>query len=120
MSFAIEMQDVPKLVDGYPKLAQRMSTTPETAILRRFSNLNMQSILYYQAELIHLETTLRELEVAASMSEDDRAKRYARDWAWLGLLTQEGKDEQWQTVLAIRKTLKEYSGNLNLLHVYSY
>lgn len=110
MSVTIEVQDEPKLVDGYPKLAQRMDATPETAILRRFGALNIQSLLYFQAELIHLEMNLRELELAASKSEDDILKKYARDWAWLGLLRRDEKDEHWQTVLAIRKTLKEYSG----------
>lgn len=103
------MNGTRKLVNGYPAFAAMMGRTPELAILRRFSSLNIQDLLYRQAELTQLETDLRELEVSASQSVDGHRNLYARDWAWLERSRYDGDDEQWQLMLNIRSKLKEYS-----------
>ncbi|KAI8930810.1 hypothetical protein NX059_011833 [Plenodomus lindquistii] len=48
-------------VMGYPKLAARMLVRPETMILRKFSMLNIRTLLYMQAELASLEIKLDKL-----------------------------------------------------------
>jgi trans-aconitate methyltransferase len=50
-------------IDGYPKLARYIQTYPECAIYRRFGSLNSQNLLYFQADLTHLEQKLRQLEL---------------------------------------------------------
>jgi hypothetical protein len=99
------------LVLGYPTLAAYIGATPELTIFRRFTNLQTQSLLYYQAELIYLEGQLRELEVQASNSEDlDPRSRFARDWEWLGAVDLNGVLNHHMTVmLRIRTVMKEYS-----------
>jgi hypothetical protein len=54
--------DTKKQVPGYPTLAGKMSLTPRHAILKGFAALGMQNLLYYQAELVHLENRLRKAE----------------------------------------------------------
>ena len=99
------------LVVGYPTLAGFIGATPELTIFRRFTNLQTQSILYYQAELIYLEEQLRELEVEASNREgSDPKSRFARDWEWLGAIDLNGSLNHHMTVvLRIRAVIKEYS-----------
>jgi hypothetical protein len=103
------MSGIPALVDGYPKLAGQMGNFPETAILRRFSNLNSQNLLYLQAEIIHLENKLRKLETVNSQAEGGKKLSYAKDWYWLNNSVNEGDGAQWNTMLEIREKLKEYS-----------
>jgi len=106
------MRRSPRHVNGYPKLAHHMGASPEIAIFRRFGALNAQNLLYLQAELVHLEKTLREFEKRDSQSSEGMKSQYARDWFWLSRSENDGNDDQWQTVLAIRKKLVEYSKQL--------
>ena len=114
------MADLLDPVPGYPRLAHEMGTMPEIATFRRFADLNCQSLLYYQAELIMLERQLRgyEKEAIASMESmdsvdsTDSAKKSRRgsgatDWYWLGV--DDPDNLQWKTVLRLRQVLKEYS-----------
>lgn len=70
-----------KQVPGYPSLAEKMGATPQHAILRSFSALGMQNLLYYQAELVYLENRLRKVE-SRCLAQGDGSKQYqfARDW----------------------------------------
>jgi len=106
-------------MQGYAKIANLMSLSPELAILRDFAPLRVQNLLFFQAELVLLEDRLREYAAA-----DIRAGRmnYALDWNQLrrssgrqpipqtideiDALPEEQR--QWPTALLIRKTLKEY------------
>jgi len=99
---------------GYPKLACEMGSMPEIAILRRFASLNVQNLLYFQAELVILEKELREMEIESSRLQCEGRPRmpeagYAQDWYWLGHDDNDPRNKQWQTVLRIRQRLKEYS-----------
>lgn len=93
-------------MEGYAKIAQLMGRHDEFAMLRRFGALNMQNLLYMQAELTYLEEDLKNL---ACHDPQDVDKFFARDW-WS--LSQSENDEeltQWQKFLEIRGKLKEYS-----------
>jgi hypothetical protein len=95
-------------MEGYPKIAHLMGHHPEVAILRRFSVLNSQNLLYLQARLTHLEAELAEL--AQSDEAEPGRKNYKRDW-WSLARTRDGDPSkiQWKKVLEVRKALKEYS-----------
>lgn len=47
---------------SYDALARLMSDHPKLLILRSYSSLNIKSLMYYQAELAHLEVELLEVE----------------------------------------------------------
>lgn len=52
---------VPDKMPGYDALAEFMSSRRDTSIFRRFSQLNTESLLHMQAELLGLELTLEEI-----------------------------------------------------------
>jgi hypothetical protein len=94
----------------YKKIAALMGRYPESAIIYQFSELNIQNILYLQAELIGLQKDLHELEDANGRSLDPERSSFSRNWDALNSAKKEdGSDEQWKLVLSIRNKLKEYS-----------
>jgi hypothetical protein len=98
-------------MEGYAKIAWRMSMNPDLVLFRRFQALNAQNLLYLQAELVHLEYSLREQAAADSLSGSEQRRLYSRDWYTLKNASEaEGGDErQWQIILETRAKLKEYS-----------
>jgi len=98
-------------MNGYTKLASLMGHHSELAIFRRFGTLNARNLLYLQAELVHLELKLNRCAAADLASHDPDRAIYDRDWQTLSESGQlpDGNPEQWDTILGIRKTLKEYS-----------
>ena len=95
---------------GYKKIAALMGKYPELGMVSQFSSLNIQSLLYRQAELIGLQQDLHELEVANDRSQDEEKTLFSRDWYALSSAeAHDGSDEQWRLVLLIREKLKEYS-----------
>lgn len=100
---------------GYPRLASLMGAHPETAIFRRFGQLNVLNLLYLQAELTNLENSLHEAIKADSESKNFERSIYSRDWQTLQeSVTVEGQKcggdpTQWNLVLQIRDKLNEYS-----------
>lgn len=101
-------------MEGYAKLASIMGSHPEVAILRRFGALNVQNLLYLQAELVALEDDLRAIAAEDNASSDPNRAIYSRDWHTLSNSKNytpggETAGKQWQTVLSIREKLKEYS-----------
>ncbi|KAF2807039.1 uncharacterized protein BDZ99DRAFT_538101 [Mytilinidion resinicola] len=100
---------VDELVAGYPRLAGFMSLAPETVILRRFTALNIQNLLYLQAELKHLETELRAQEKFDAQTEKGKRQMYARDWFWLSMSEEDEDGRQWGIVKRMRGVLKEYN-----------
>lgn len=99
---------VHELLRGYPKLAGKMGLVPESAIFRRFSALNAQSLLYYQAELIGLEVELRMLEHRDHESGDPYKEKMNVSWDWLEMSAELGDGQQRRHMLKIRETLKQY------------
>jgi hypothetical protein len=51
-------EDISQPTHGYPKIARLMGENPDLAIFRSFRELNARNLLYYQAELVHLEDQL--------------------------------------------------------------
>lgn len=98
---------------GYPRLAQEMEDASSIAMVRTFTALNNESLLYFQAQLVALEKELRELQRKDAKPEMQMGvkpvpdPRCSTDWRWLGKFSPEC--EQWKKVLEIRKVLKEYS-----------
>ena len=96
-------------MEGYAKVASMMGRHSELAILRRFGQLNLQNLLYLQAELVHLEAELKVL-ADADMSFDTSIRNfYSKDWFTLSQSKIDGDDRQWQKVLQIREKLEIYS-----------
>lgn len=94
-------------MEGYAKVAQLMATQEEFAILRRFRVINMQKLLYQQAEISHLEAEFYQL---AKRDESLAERKYhAKDW-W-SLSQGEGEDdlEQWHKFLELSEKLEQYS-----------
>jgi hypothetical protein len=91
-------------MEGYAKIAQLMSEHPEFALLRQFKSLNMQNLLYLQAEIFHLEEELRDIATHDKHQED-----YMRDWWSLKYGRDDDSHQQWDKVLQIREKLETYS-----------
>ena len=94
---------------GYPKLAELMGTHYETAIFRRFRELNMLNLLSLQAELTDLEIQLQNIRGEDELSEDPIRELYAVDFHEMIQQREEGDDLQWRMLLRIRGKLQEYS-----------
>lgn len=105
---------LPKPVDGYPKLADHMGSSPEISIFKRFVALNRQNLLYLQAELTSLERRLRNVEAhSANCDPTDPRSHYSRDWEWMKITDEKSTlNPQWQLFGQIRGVLKEYSEQL--------
>jgi hypothetical protein len=101
------------VMEGYAKMAFLMGEYPEVAVFRRFGALNAQNLLYLQAELKDLETSLRNYALEDQNSGHPERIFYSKDWFTLKNscdATYEGADgNQWSTILSIRAKLKEYS-----------
>jgi hypothetical protein len=98
---------------GYAKLGLLMGEFPEVAIIRRFSALSAQNLLYLQAELIQLEVDLRKYAQDDDESSHRDRKDYSLDWMAFressDELADEGNDgRQWETAMTIRNKLEEY------------
>ena len=108
--------DLDNPVPGWPKVALRMANTPDFAAFSRFRDLNIKSLLYYQAELTRLRARLHRAEVRDYQNGSDEAREYANRADYL--IDSEKLDakskKQWELVKRMRVVLKEYSmfGNI--------
>jgi hypothetical protein len=106
-------------VPGWPRLAELMAQTQDFAAFKRYRDLNIKSLLYYQAEIEMLREKLHEEEWADSQRGNDQQREYARRID--SMIRSKGKctGTQWLTIIDLRKVLKEYSTsavtNLKLL-----
>ncbi len=101
---------VPPGRDGYETLSGFMSSYPEMAIFRRFRALEIQNLLYLQAEITHLEAELQDIATEDRHLRESARHLYHRSW-WE--LSQESDEKcnnpQWAKVLEIRDKLEQYS-----------
>ena len=67
----------------YPFLASTMANNPALQVFRRFSDLNLKSLLYYQAELARLQEDLEKAEEDDATSGDLPRKIYGINWGAL-------------------------------------
>jgi hypothetical protein len=94
-------------MEGYAKVAHFMSKYDEFAVLRRFERLNLQSLLYSQAEIVHLEDSLARLVVRDA--DDPEKEFHTKDWWSLAHGKGRVGKEQWKLIRKIRKKLDRYS-----------
>lgn len=84
-----------------------MGSWPEMAVFRRFGALNVQNLLFLQAELSHhLEYELHRLREEHSRSDDEKRQLSLRCW-WD--IRGDEDSEQLDIVMEIREKLSEYS-----------
>ncbi|ORY62310.1 uncharacterized protein BCR38DRAFT_525336 [Pseudomassariella vexata] len=96
-------------MEGYARVAHLMSQD-EFAILRRFKRLNMQNLLYLQAEITHLECELSDL-VDRDLRNVER-EYYTKDWWSLSQSDEEEDLEQWEKFQELRVKLEAYNESL--------
>lgn len=107
---------------SYDRLSRVMADHNDLLILRTFSSLNIKNILYYEAELSHLECELREIESEDQTCNASPRQDYAASWKALSagpnahsLATSSPSPKsprdalQWQLFSRIRAVLREYS-----------
>lgn len=87
-----------------------MGLHPESALFLRFSDINLQNILYLQAEIYGLREDLRKIETRNHTSSSEELKNFSLDWYTLAQTQDNGEtNQQWQKVEKLRRSLKEYS-----------
>ena len=95
-------------MDGYWKLGRLMASTPTLTILRRFRVLNIQNILFMQAEINELEQELMDIARDDRYSGQPERERFGREW-WRLARARGGDSVQWQRWIAVREKLNQYS-----------
>jgi hypothetical protein len=100
-------EDFERAEQGYAKVAGLISNFPELANFRRFQTLNIQNLLYMQAEITHLECDLKELATEDLRSGKNLDHHY--DWWSLAHDESESARQQWQLIQEIRSKLEKYS-----------
>ncbi|PVH77721.1 hypothetical protein DL98DRAFT_636938 [Cadophora sp. DSE1049] len=94
-------------MEGYAKVAQLMASQEEFSIVRRFGALNMQKLLYMQAELIHLQSDLDQLSKRDVLHGE--RQYHSKDWWSLSQGDSDEDVEQWQKFLDISEKLEKYN-----------
>jgi hypothetical protein len=74
-------------VKGHPKIAARMSLTPETAMFRRFGAPNARNLFYLQSDLAYIEKELEQLEWEDNKSNEGKRNRYAQNMRFLNTVS---------------------------------
>lgn len=100
-------------MEGYAKLARLMAAQDEFAILRRFRVLNMQNLLYLQADIANDEAELFALANRDAGHSDGQFQ--TKDWWTLSQGSEEHGTEQWEKFLEIRDKLEKYSTASHLI-----
>jgi hypothetical protein len=100
---------------GWPKVAKQIANIPDFEAFSSFKDLQIKSLLYYQAELTSLRKELHAAEYADARSGDEDASELARDLDYL-FAYQDKKDsklcKQWPLIVRIREVLKEFSRSI--------
>ncbi|KAL8932495.1 MAG: hypothetical protein Q9211_006282 [Gyalolechia sp. 1 TL-2023] len=92
----------------YNKLVNLMGEHQDLAIFRRFQNLNIKTLIYMQADILHLEQELNIVEYEDKRSDDkSRASLHA---SFFNLKESSGErhDVQWNKVKEIQEKLGLY------------
>ena len=92
---------------GYPKLSNLLGHYPEAAVFRRFGALGMINLLSLQAELISLETELRELWQEDDESSISDVRNYTSDFYRLRR-SKAPNDDQLKLLNESRQKLEQY------------
>lgn len=94
---------------GYPKLARMMNLSSDTAIFRRFGELNMLNLLRLQAELHDMEHELQEIRHEDAESNDQVRMDYVKDFRLMRDSADTHDSLQYDLLVRIGKTLEAYS-----------
>jgi hypothetical protein len=102
-------KDVTLPIPGWPALARRVANTPDFQAFPSFTDLNIKSLLYYQAQLILLRKKLHKVEFKDyyNSNDEDLPSRFAEDLQYL--IEGKGNPEQWDLIEQIRTVLDRYS-----------
>lgn len=108
-------------------MAKAMGSFPDIAMLRRFSELSMQNLLHYQAELVDLEVALqRQQEKDKSADDEDRRDYHLDSWVLRDsskpLAETEGEhgqgqndaSRQWELMMKVREAMKKYRTHVTI------
>ncbi|MCJ1336571.1 hypothetical protein MMC09_001847 [Bachmanniomyces sp. S44760] len=104
-------------MEGYPRLANLVGRKPEVAIFRRFGALNVENLLFLQAELVTLEQELKEIVEEDKHSDDPARKEFSTSWYALheSRMSKSRRVRlQWEKRVEIRKKLNEYNNAILL------
>ncbi|KAI1079385.1 hypothetical protein F5B20DRAFT_571101 [Whalleya microplaca] len=98
---------------GYKRLAEHISRHPELSIYQRYDTLANENLLFYQAELAQVESSLRYVQERDRKSGDESCKQYAVSWYRLSQSANledpnciEG--EQYQLIMKLRELMAGY------------
>lgn len=112
-------EDVKRPVPGWPLLAKIMAGKPDLEAFPSFTDLNIKSLLYYQAELISLRRKLHEAEYEdyRKTNTNEPASSFHYDLDFLFTVRDNVDDpedwpEQWKLMERIRVVLEKYSKQL--------
>ncbi|KAK6510574.1 hypothetical protein TWF506_009678 [Arthrobotrys conoides] len=97
---------------GYPSTAAIISTDPELSVYRRFDRLNARNILYYQAELMYLESELDKMDEEDNIKEVAEEKYHLRHFKELSEGTDMRMLKRKKLVMDMRYLLKEYNASM--------
>lgn len=95
--------------EGYRAIAQFLAKEPGIVILNRFPTLNVQNLLYMQAELYHLEEELQEIAKEDAASSCPTRQDYRYSFVELRDSLAGPENFQWKKILDIRHKLEQYS-----------
>lgn len=116
LPYSSREEDLDQPLPGWPKLASFVTNHPGLEAFPSFRDLNIKSLLYYQAELQWLRKRLHEREWFDSDHHQEHSPcRYENIPQHVAhLLCCEGKDdpvagEQFRLIMRIREVLEKYS-----------
>jgi hypothetical protein len=103
---------------NYTAFASFLSSFPDTLAVKRFRELQIRNLLFYQAELAHLGVELEEIEQRDARDTAEASKR--ANFRWTPLMAQEAPSSTLtpnttmssiycEKMLQIRSTLASYS-----------
>lgn len=96
-------------MDNYPGLAALMSSYPAVMIFRTFAKANTRNLLYYQAEIAHLEAELDQITQLDQACGTSPRAQYATNWQVMSDSAVNGGDAiQWHIVIRLRALLEKY------------
>ncbi|EWC44254.1 hypothetical protein DRE_01080 [Drechslerella stenobrocha 248] len=100
----------PTFAPGYPSTAAIISTDAEMSVYRRFDRLNARNILYYQAELMYIESEMDKLDEEDRLNGDTAAGSHLRHFKDLWENYQDDRVMKRKGLIQdMRYLLKEYN-----------
>ena len=99
---------------NYNRLAKLQGKHEELALFRAFPTLNMKNLQGMQAELLHLERELEDIEEEDKRSGDKSRSTLHESFHILKASSRQAGNMQWRKRLEIRKLLQVYSASSRL------